>query len=103
MALTAAQITYRREMILGFAPKMMKILSVLGTAAMFLVGGGILVHGVPLLAGLSHGIEHVTHDLPVAATLFSGLATMAYNAVIGIAAGGLLVGTHSLFTRLRSN
>jgi uncharacterized protein len=90
------------EMVLAFAPKMMKALSVLGTAAMFLVGGGILVHGVPLLATWLHGIEGIAHGLPVAADLFSGLASLVYNAVVGIAAGGLLVGTQSLFTRLRS-
>jgi hypothetical protein len=90
------------EMVLAFAPKMMKALSVLGTAAMFLVGGGILVHGVPLLATWLHGIEGIAHGLPVAADLFSGLASLVYNAVVGIAAVGLLVGTQSLFTRLRS-
>ena len=89
------------EMVLSFAPKMMKTLSVLGTAAMFLDGGGILVHGVPLLATWLHGIEHIAHELPVAADLFSGLATLVYNAVVGIAAGGLLVGTQSLVARLR--
>ena len=35
---------------MAFAPWLMKALSVAGTAAMFLVGGGILVHGVPALA-----------------------------------------------------
>ena len=35
--------------ILAFAPRLMKFLSVAGTAAMFLVGGGILVHGIPAL------------------------------------------------------
>jgi predicted DNA repair protein MutK len=38
------------------APKLMKALTVIGTAAMFLVGGGILSHGVP---PLHHGIEHL--------------------------------------------
>ena len=90
------------ELILAFAPKMMKTLSVLGTAAMFLVGGGILVHGVPLLATWLHGIEDVAHDLPVAANLFSGLASLAYNAVVGIAAGGMLVGTQALVARIRA-
>ena len=90
------------ELILGFAPKLMKTLSVLGTAAMFLVGGGILVHGVPLLATWMHGIEDVAHDLPVAANLFSGLASLAYNAVVGIAAGGMLVGTQALVARIRA-
>lgn len=42
--------------ILAAAPWLMKILSVAGTAAMFLVGGGILVHGLPFL---HHGIEHL--------------------------------------------
>jgi hypothetical protein len=56
---------------------------------------------VPLLATWLHGIEDVAHDLPVAANLFSGLASLAYNAVVGIAAGGMLVGTQSLLARLR--
>ena len=89
------------EMILRFAPVMMKTLSVLGTAAMFLVGGGILVHGIPLLATWLHGIEGITHDLPMAADLFSGLASIIYNAVVGIAAGGLLVATMSLIRKLK--
>jgi uncharacterized protein len=41
--------------LLAFAPWLMKALSVLGTAAMFLVGGGILLHGVP---ALGHAVEH---------------------------------------------
>jgi len=90
------------EMILAFAPKMMKTLSVLGTAAMFLVGGGILVHGVPVLATWLHGIEDFAHGLPVAADLFSGLTALVFNGIIGIVAGGLLVGIHSLAARLRS-
>jgi predicted DNA repair protein MutK len=90
------------EMVLSFAPKMMKTLSVLGTAAMFLVGGGILVHGVPVLAAWLHGLEDIAHGLPVAADLFSGLAALVFNAITGILAGGILVGIHSLATRLRS-
>jgi predicted DNA repair protein MutK len=90
------------EMILNFAPKMMKTLSVLGTAAMFLVGGGILVHGVPFLAYWLHGIEDMAHGLPVAANLFSGLAALVFNAIVGIVAGGLLVGAQTLIKRLRS-
>jgi len=82
--------------ILAFAPVMMKTLSVLGTAAMFLVGGGILVHGLPLLAALLHDIEHVVHELPVAADLFSGIASLIFNGVAGIIAGGLLVGVQHL-------
>ena len=43
--------------ILRFAPIMMKTLSILGTAAMFLVGGGILVHSIPALADMLHHVE----------------------------------------------
>jgi predicted DNA repair protein MutK len=91
------------EMVLGFAPKMMKSLSVLGTAAMFLVGGGILVHGIPLLATWLHGVEDLAHGLPVAADLFSGLAAMLFNGVVGVAAGGVLVAMQQLAGRLRSS
>ena len=84
------------EMILSFAPVMMKTLSVVGTAAMFLVGGGILVHGVPQLALLLHDVADLAHELPVAADLFSGIAALIFNAVAGIIAGGLLVGIQHL-------
>ncbi len=89
------------EMLLRFAPKMMKTLSVLGTAAMFLVGGGILVHGVPQLALLLHDVEDLVHELPVAADLFSGIASMIFNGIAGIIAGGVLVGLKELVKRLK--
>jgi predicted DNA repair protein MutK len=41
---------------LGAAPSLMKLLSVVGTIAMFLVGGGILLHGLPFL---HHAVEWV--------------------------------------------
>ena len=84
------------EMLLSFAPVMMKTLSVLGTAAMFLVGGGILVHGMPQLTALLHDVEHLAHDLPVAADLFSGIASLIFNGLAGLVAGGLLVGIQYL-------
>lgn len=56
--------------LLSFAPKLMKFLSVVGTAAMFLVGGGIFHHGIPWLHHLSESIS--TNAL--FATVFDGLA-----------------------------
>lgn len=50
------------------APWLMKALSVLGTAAMFLVGGGIVVHGLPMAHHLGEGLG------PIAAAGFNGLA-----------------------------
>lgn len=80
--------------ILVAAPWLMKTLSVLGTAAMFLVGGGILVHGIP---ALGHGIEAFAATLgwigSLAASLAGGLA--------GLVAGAVVVVVVSLVKRLR--
>ncbi|HKX95523.1 MAG TPA: DUF808 domain-containing protein [Methylibium sp.] len=78
--------------ILKTAPWLMKALSVAGTAAMFLVGGGILVHGWPLL-----------HHLVEAAAVDSGwlgtLGALAAEAAVGIAAGALVLGGVTLAKR----
>ncbi|STS16019.1 inner membrane protein [Klebsiella pneumoniae] len=58
-------------------PRLMKVLSIVGTLAMFLVGGGIVVHGI---APLHHAIEHwsaglggvMASTLPVVANLVLG-------------------------------
>ncbi|ONF43378.1 hypothetical protein BTO32_11935 [Marinobacter lutaoensis] len=70
--------------ILWLAPYLMKTLSVLGTAAMFLVGGGILSHG---LAPVHEAIQHLSAPLEGAA----GLAQTLGNGVFGVLAGGGLV------------
>ena len=69
------------------APYLMKLLSVAGMIAMFLVGGGILVHGIP---ALHHGVLHLSeimHAVPASATLVPLLA----NALIGLVAGVLVL------------
>ncbi len=78
--------------ILWFAPKFMKFLSWAGTAAMFLVGGGILVHGIPALA---HWVEGVAHFPP--GWLWTNLA----NAVAGVIAGALILLAVNGVRRLR--
>jgi uncharacterized protein len=80
--------------ILRAAPWMMKGLSVAGTAAMFLVGGSILEHGIP---PLHHTIEEATAD----AGVLRAATGMLLNAVVGIVAGALLVGLHATVRRLR--
>ena len=73
------------EGILWLAPWMMKTLSVLGTIAMFLVGGGILTHGLP---PVYDAIHHLAESFSgVTAAL---LPTVA-NGLFGVVAGGLLV------------
>jgi predicted DNA repair protein MutK len=61
--------------ILKAAPLLMKALSVVGPAAMFLVGGGILVHGVP---AVGHAINRFTQDLGwIGVVLNSGAGALA--------------------------
>ena len=79
--------------ILVAAPWLMKALSVAGTAAMFLVGGGILVHGVP---ALHHWIGAATEG-----PWFGVFAEAGFNAVVGIAAGALVLAAVSLAQRLK--
>jgi predicted DNA repair protein MutK len=70
--------------ILSAAPYMMKSLSVIGTAAMFMVGGGILTHGVP---AAHHWIESVSQSTGG----FSLIVPTLLNAVAGIIAGALVL------------
>lgn len=78
--------------ILRAAPLLMKSLSVLGTAAMFTVGGSIIAHGVP---AIEHTVEGVAHTLASSSTLLSFLATTVLDALVGIVAGMVCV---ALFT-----
>jgi predicted DNA repair protein MutK len=88
--------------ILKFAPYMMKTLSVVGTAAMFLVGGAILTHGIPVV---HHWIEHS------ASTLSNGfmqwLAPTLLNGLFGVAAGAVallvFIPLQRLFTSKKAN
>ena len=75
--------------LLVFAPWLMKALSVLGTAAMFMVGGSILLHGVP---ALGHAVEHWADSLAWGGALLRNLAGAAAGGLAGFAAGAALVG-----------
>jgi predicted DNA repair protein MutK len=72
----------------------MRFLSIAGTIAMFLVGGGILVHNI---GPLHHFIEGVLPQGMVG-TIAGGL----FNAVVGMAAGALVLGVVTLVNKLRS-
>ncbi|MDI3400050.1 DUF808 domain-containing protein [Pseudomonas sp. V88_4] len=70
--------------ILRAAPYMMKGLSVIGTAAMFLVGGGILTHGVPV-------VHHWIESVGAAAGGAGFVVPMLLNGVAGIIAGAVVL------------
>lgn len=81
--------------ILRAAPWLMKTLSVVGTAAMFMVGGGILLHGWPTGA---HAVEHYAAGFgAIAATLINSGA----GAALGVVAGALVLAGVTVVQRLR--
>ncbi len=71
------------------APYLMKLLAVVGTAAMFMVGGGILIHGIPVA---HHFIEHLAQSVNVASSIggmLEALTSLLLNALAGIVSGAL--------------
>ncbi len=84
--------------ILAFAPWMMKTLSVVGTAAMFLVGGGILTHGWPAL-------HHLAESITAQAAAVPGLSTLApllVDGITGVLAGAAALAVVTLVQKLRT-
>jgi uncharacterized protein len=80
--------------ILRAAPWLMKGLSVAGTAAMFLVGGGILVHGA---TPLSDAVEHFAEG---AGAAFGAVLPIMLNALVGVVAGAVVLGAVALIRRV---
>ena len=84
-----------------FAPWLMKFLAVVGTIAMFMVGGGILLHN---LAWLHHVQELVVQQLQALATagpLLAVLAPTVLGIIVGMIAGALVLGLVSIWQRVR--
>ena len=80
--------------ILLTAPYLMKFLSIAGTAAMFLVGGGILTHGIPVIG---HWIEDFAKGL---GSPLSAVAPTLLDGIAGIIAGALVLGVVSVARQL---
>ncbi len=73
--------------LLALAPKLMKFLSIAGTAAMFMVGGSILVHGLPVVHhAIEHGAQAVQH-IAVVGGLLHAVVGIIGEMLVGIVAG----------------
>ncbi|WP_050922670.1 DUF808 domain-containing protein [Vibrio harveyi] len=83
--------------LVAFAPKLMKMLAVVGTAAMFLVGGGIVVHNVP---AIHHLIEPIIMDFR-GHTIATAIVPTLLNGVIGVIAGLVVVAAWTLVEKVR--
>lgn len=77
--------------LLAFAPWLMKALSVVGTAAMFLVGGGILLHGIPHSHDFLHAAELFVQQVGWLGGLLAAITPTLLSAVFGVIAGGVVL------------
>ncbi|MCG9775794.1 DUF808 domain-containing protein, partial [Vibrio diabolicus] len=73
--------------LVAFAPKLMKLLTIVGTAAMFLVGGGIVVHNVP---AIHHFVEPIIMNFS-GHSVATAILPILLNGIIGFVAGLIVV------------
>ena len=79
------------RMLVSAAPKLMKFLSVVGTLAMFMVGGGILTHGWPWASAMLHQVELAVGSVAVVGPVLAAVTPSLINAIAGVIAGGLVL------------
>lgn len=77
--------------LLAFAPILMKTLSVVGTAAMFLVGGGIINHAIPFVHHFTEDTVEYVQDIPTMGSIVGAVTPTLMNFAVGILAGVLVV------------
>ena len=88
--------------LLTFAPRLMKSLTVIGTIAMFLVGGNIVTHSIP---GATALLTHWQHSLPELIqnhAILNGLLPLLGHAVIGLVAGLLVFSVVTMVQKIRA-
>jgi predicted DNA repair protein MutK len=89
------------ELLLAGAPRLMKALAVIGTIAMFLVGGGIIGHAWPALHHLAQGTADALAGVPAAGRLLAAVTPTVISALTGVVTGALVLLGVQLASRLR--
>ena len=82
------------------APYLMKSLTYIGTLAMFAVGGGILVHGIPAMHAPVAHLALGAGDIPLAGPVLEAVTPALVSIFTGIAAGALALGAVTFSSRL---
>lgn len=88
--------------LLSFAPRLMKILTIVGTAAMFLVGGSILLHGIPDAHHLVESSVHSVQNVPAIGRVLGWMTPVVIDALAGIVAGGIVMGAVEIVSKIVS-
>jgi len=86
--------------LLAFAPYLMRGLTIVGTAAMFLVGGSIIGHGIPPIHHLSEQLVASAQQLPTIGAVLSAVTPILVDAVVGLVVGAISVGIFTLGMKL---
>ncbi|MFH7805740.1 DUF808 domain-containing protein [Acinetobacter haemolyticus] len=88
--------------LLAFAPKLMKTLTIVGTIAMFLVGGGIITHTIPWFHHFTEdSVDYVQH-LPSMGNIIGAVTPTLINLGIGFVAGLLVLIMVSVIQKMKS-
>ncbi|HHF0486136.1 TPA: DUF808 domain-containing protein [Vibrio antiquarius] len=85
--------------LVAFAPKLMKLLTIVGTAAMFLVGGGIVVHNVP---AIHHFVEPIIMNFS-GHSVATAILPILLNGMIGFVAGLIVVAVWTAVEKIRGH
>jgi predicted DNA repair protein MutK len=89
------------NMLLAAAPRLMKSLSVIGTVAMFMVGGGIIGHAFEPLHHLTENAAHAVAGVPAIGGLLAAVTPTLIDAVAGVVVGAIVLLGVTLIQRLR--
>jgi len=88
-------------LLLAAAPRLMKALSVVGTAAMFMVGGGIIGHAVEPLHHLAESAAHAVSGVPGVGGLLAAVTPTVIDAVAGVVIGAVVLLAVTLVQKVR--
>jgi uncharacterized protein len=89
------------RMLLAAAPRLMKILSVVGTAAMFMVGGGIIGHAFEPLHHVAESAAHAVAGTPAVGGLLAAVTPTLIDAVAGVVIGAVVLLVVTVVQRVR--
>jgi predicted DNA repair protein MutK len=87
------------DLLLAGAPKLMKMLTIVGTIAMFMVGGGILSHNLAPLHHLSQGAAEAAGGVPGIGGVLAAVTPTLFDTVVGLVTGALVLLVVTLVTR----
>ncbi len=76
---------------IGFAPKLMRFLTVVGTIAMWLVGGSLITHGIPTFHHIIESTTQYMANIPILSNILMLITPLLINLIVGFILGALLV------------